>query len=131
MNGHSFAFDFACPRQTDSWFGASAAGLTKFAVYFQLILDNTDGLIGTHIDTPAADCTLILPEHEDRLYALGFGILAPKAAQGASLQKYRGAYARPIMGRKALDIENLPDKIAILCKVHYNHLIVGQVLICV
>ena len=64
--------------------------------------------------------------HKHRLFALGFGILTPKAAQGAALQKHRGAYARPIMGRIALNIKNLPNQVTHLFQVYYTHLLLQK-----
>ena len=52
-----------------------------------------------------------------RLKGLGFRIMTPFAGKGASLQKYRGADARPVMHGAALDIKNY----AVLLNVKHNN----------
>ena len=45
-------------------------------------------------------------ETELRLGILPFGIVAPEAAHGASLEEHSGANARTIVQRKPLDVED-------------------------
>ena len=48
----------------------------------------------------------VLVEHQLRRCQVRFRVVAPAAAQRAAFKKHRGAYARPVLQRKTLNVEH-------------------------
>jgi hypothetical protein len=68
---------------------------------------------GTAFLTGPADDTAIRPKHEFLKTVLAFGIIAPKAAQGASLKKNNGPDPRSIVNGISGNVKNYTFRFAL------------------